>query len=131
MALKKIVRIDHAVIMVNDLDHAAERWKQLGFTVSPRGTHSAHMGTGNYTIMLDPDYVELLGVIVPTEYNAPTRSFLDKRGEGIERIAFTAIDSADGAEEIRARGFPPIGPIDFERPVTLPDGSQSAAKFRV
>ena len=34
-----------------------------------------------------------------------------------------------GAEEIRARGYPPIGPTDFERPVTLPDGRQSAAKF--
>ncbi|MBI5260890.1 MAG: VOC family protein, partial [Bradyrhizobium sp.] len=52
-------------------------------------------------------------------------------GEGIERIAFTAVDSTAGAEEIRAHGYPPIGPIDFERPVTMPDGSQSAAKFRV
>ena len=35
-----------------------------------------------------------------------------------------------GAEEIRARGYPPVGPTDFERPVTLPDGTVSAAKFR-
>jgi Glyoxalase-like domain len=131
MALKHVIGIDHAVVVVGDLDQAAETWKALGFTISPRGTHSAHMGTGNYTIMLDPDYVELLGVLTPAEYNAPTRAFLDKRGEGIERIAFTATDSAAGADEIRARGFPPIGPIDFERPVTMPGGSQSAAKFRV
>src|SRR3954451_2569056 len=117
--------------MVKDLDTAAETWKQPGFTISPRGTHSAHMGSGNYTIMLDPDYIELLGVLTVTEHNAPARAFLDKRGEGIERIAFTAVDSAAGAEEIRARGYPPIGPIDFERPVTMPDGSLSAAKFRV
>jgi hypothetical protein len=101
----------------------------MGFTVSPRGTHSAHMGTGNYTIMLDPDYVELLGVLAETELNAPARSFLANR-EGIERIAFTAVDSAAGAEEIRARGYRPIGPTDFERPVTMPDGRQSAARFR-
>jgi hypothetical protein len=131
MALKHVIGIDHAVVVVGDLDQAAETWKALGFTISPRGTHSAHMGTGNYTIMLDPDYVELLGVLTPAEYNAPTRAFLDRRGEGIERIAFTATDSAAGADEIRARGFPPIGPIDFERPVTMPGGSQSAAKFRV
>ena len=130
VALKNIVGIDHAVIMVKDLDKAAERWSQLGFTVSPRGTHSAHMGTGNYTIMLDPDYVELLGVLTPTEHNAPARAFLDKR-EGIERIAFTAVDSAAGADEIRARGYPPNGPTDFERPVTMPDGKLSAAKFRI
>jgi len=123
--------MDHAVVMVGDLDGAAENWKRLGFTVSPRGTHSAHMGSGNYTIMLDPDYIELLGVLVETEHNAPARAFLARRGEGIERIAFTAVDSTAGAEEIRARGFEPVGPIDFERPVTMPDGSLSAAKFRV
>src|ERR1700751_1780752 len=115
--------------MVRDLDQAAANWKRLGFTISPRGTHSAHMGSGNYTIMLDPDYIELLGVLAPTEHNAPARAFLEKR-EGIERIAFTAVDSAAGAEEIRARGYTPVGPTDFERPVTMPDGRLSAAKFR-
>ena len=129
MALKNVIGIDHAVVMVRDLDRAAENWRQLGFTISPRGTHSPHMGTGNYTIMLDPDYMELLGVLTATELNAPARAFIDKR-EGIERVAFTAVDSAQGAEEIRAHGFIPIGPTDFERPVTMPNGSVSAAKFR-
>jgi hypothetical protein len=130
VALKNVIGIDHAVVVVRDLDKAAENWKRLGFTVSPRGTHSAKMGTGNYTIMLDPDYIELLGVLVETEHNIPTRTYLAKRGEGIERIAFTAVDSAEGAEEIRARGYATLGPTDFERPVTMPDGSLSAARFR-
>jgi hypothetical protein len=129
VTLKNIVGIDHAVVIVRELDRAAENWKRLGFTVSPRGTHSAHMGTGNYTIMLDPDYIELLGVLAPTELNAPTRALLDKR-EGIERVAFTTSDAAAGAEEIRSHGATPIGPTDFERPVTMPDGTLSAARFR-
>jgi hypothetical protein len=129
VALKNVIGVDHAVVMVRDLDHAAERWRRLGFTISPRGTHSAHMGTGNYTIMLDPDYVELLGVLTPTEHNAPARALLETR-EGIERVAYTAVDGAAGAEEIRARGYEPLGPNDFERPVTMPDGRLSAAKFR-
>src|SRR3974390_1584862 len=116
--------------MVRDLDRAADNWKRLGFTISPRGTHSAHMGSGNYTIMLDPDYIALLGILTETEHNAPARAYLAKHGEGIERVAFPAVDSAAGAEEIRARGFAPIGPTDFERPVTMPDGSLSSAKFR-
>jgi Glyoxalase-like domain len=131
VALKNIIGIDHAVVVVNDLDRAAENWKRLGFTVSPRGTHSAKMGSGNYTIMLGSDYVELLGVLVKTDHNAPTRAFLARTGGGIERVAFTTLDAASGAEEIRARGFEPLGPTDFERPVTMPDGTQSAAKFRV
>ena len=129
MALKNIIGIDHAVVVVGDLDRAAENWKRLGFTVSPRGTHSAHMGSGNYTLMFGSDYVELLGVLTPTEHNAPTREFLARRGEGIERIAFTALDAAAGAGEIRARGYAALGPTDFERPVTLPDGTRAAAKF--
>ena len=131
MTLKNVVGIDHAVVVVSDLDKAADNWKRLGFTVSPRGTHSAKMGSGNYTIMLDPDYIELLGVLVETDHNVPTRTFLANRGEGIERVAFTAVDSTAGAEEIRAHGYEPVGPTDFERPVTMPDGSLSAAKFRI
>jgi hypothetical protein len=130
VALKNVVGIDHAVVMVKELDRAAENWKRLGFTVSPRGTHSTHMGSGNYTIMLDPDYMELLGVLTSTEHNAPARAYLARHGDGIERVAFTAVDSAAAAEEIRARGYTPIGPTDFERPVTMPDGTLSAAKFR-
>ena len=130
MALKNIVGIDHAVVVVRNLDKAAENWRRFGFTVSPRGTHSAKMGTGNFTIMLGPDYIELLGVLTETEHNAPTRAYLARLGEGIERIAFTAVDASAGAEEIRARGYAALGPTDFERPVTMPDGALSAAKFR-
>jgi hypothetical protein len=129
VALKNIIGIDHAVVVVTDLDKAALNWKRLGFTVSPRGTHSAKMGTGNTTIMLGSDYIELVGILAETEHNAPTRGFLARRGEGIERIAFTAVDAAAGAKEIRARGYAALGPTDFERPVTMPDGTLSAAKF--
>jgi hypothetical protein len=131
VTLKNIIGIDHAVVVVKDLDRAAENWKRLGFNISPRGTHSAKMGSGNYTLMLGSDYIELLGVLVETDHNAPTRAFLARTGGGIERVAFTTLDAAAGAEEIRARGFEPLGPTDFERPVTMPDGTQSAAKFRV
>jgi hypothetical protein len=131
VSLTNVIGIDHAVVVVGDLDSAAANWKRLGFTLSPRGTHSAKMGSANYTIMLDPDYIELLGVLAATEHNAPTRAFLVARGDGIERVAFTAVDAAAGAEEIRAHGFEPVGPTDFERPVSMPDGSLSAARFRV
>lgn len=130
MTLRNLVGIDHAVVVVGDLDAAAANWRRLGFTVSSRGTHSAKMGTGNHTIMLSDDYVELLGVLAETEHNAPSRAFLARTGGGIERVAFTTLNAADGAEQIRARGYQPLGPTDFERPVTLPSGVQSAAKFR-
>lgn len=129
--LRNIVGIDHVVVLTRDLDAAAENWRRLGFTLSPRGTHSPHLGTGNYTIMFDPDYIELLGVIAPTEHNAPTRAFLEQRGEGLERTAFTAVDAGALADEIKGLGYAAQGPIDFGRPVKLPSGGETAAKFRV
>lgn len=130
MPLSSVIGVDHVVVTVRDLDAAAAQWRALGFTLSPRGTHSAHLGTANYTIMFPDDYLELLGVITPTDQNAPTRGFLAER-EGIERTAFTALDAEKGAEELRAAGLVPLGPVHFGRPVDLPDGSKGEARFSV
>jgi hypothetical protein len=130
MALRNVIGLDHVVIAVRDLDAAAKRWEALGFTMSPRGTHSAHMGSGNYTMMLGEDYMELLGVLVPTDHNAGLRAFLEVR-EGLDRAAFTATDAAAGAEEVRARGFAATGPVAFGRPVPLPGGGEAEARFNV
>jgi len=67
MPIPSVVGLDHVVVVVRDLDAAAAQWQRLGFTISPRGTHSAHMGTANYTMMLREDYLEILGVVAPTE----------------------------------------------------------------
>src|SRR6185295_11675001 len=88
MPLRHILGVDHVVVVARDLDAAAAQWRKLGFTLSPRGTHSPQMGSGNYTIMFGEDYLELLGVLHETEQNKPTREFLKNR-EGIERTAFT------------------------------------------
>ncbi len=125
----RIVGLDHVVVVVRDLEQAARAWRELGFTLSPRGTHSAHMGTGNYTVMLGDDYIELLGVLVHTPQNAPTRNWLARR-EGIERAAFTTTDAAAGVDELKARGIAATGPLDFGRPVELPDGRSTQARFR-
>lgn len=126
--LNQVIGLDHVVVVAHDLDAAAAGWRDLGFTVSPRGTHSAHMGTGNYTIMLGDDYLELLGVLTETPHNAPTRAYLAQR-EGIERAAFTARDAAAGVAELQDRGIAATGPVDFGRPVTLPDGTATMARF--
>jgi catechol 2,3-dioxygenase-like lactoylglutathione lyase family enzyme len=126
--LNQVIGLDHVVVAVRDLDAAAQTWRTLGFTLSPRGTHSAHMGTGNYTLMLGDDYLELLGILADTPRNEPTRQFLAHR-EGIERAAFTARDAAAGVAELRAKGIAATDPVDFERPVTLPDGTLSRAAF--
>jgi catechol 2,3-dioxygenase-like lactoylglutathione lyase family enzyme len=130
MPLKHLVGVDHVVVAVRDLDAAAAAWKKLGFTLSPRGTHSAHMGSGNYTIVFTDDYMELLGVLAPTDHNRATVEFLAAR-EGIERVAFTTDDAAGGVAELQERGLAATGPVSFGRPVDLPNGGKSEAKFNV
>lgn len=130
MSLQHVVGVDHVMVTVRDLDASAETWRQLGFTVSPRGTHSPHLGSGNYTIMFGEDYVELLGILTETEHNKPMRDFLRAR-EGVERIAFTTDNAAEGVKEVQARGFNADGPVHFGRPVELPGGAVGEAKFNV
>jgi catechol 2,3-dioxygenase-like lactoylglutathione lyase family enzyme len=130
MPLKHILGLDHVVVTVRDLDASARQWQSLGFTVSPRGTHSPILGTGNYTIMFGEDYLELLGVLTETEQNKPTRDYLKNR-EGLERAAFTTDDAATGAEELKSRGLAALGPVHFGRPVELPNGGTGEARFNV
>lgn len=125
-----IIGLDHAVIAVRDLDAAAAAWGALGFRLSPRGTHSPHMGSGNYTMMFGEDYVELLGVLTEQPHNDRLRAFLAGR-EGLERCAFTTTDAAGGVAALRARGIDATGPVEFGRPVTMPNGTAAEARFSV
>jgi catechol 2,3-dioxygenase-like lactoylglutathione lyase family enzyme len=121
--------VDHVAVLVRDLDLSRDTWASLGFTLSPRGVHSAHRGTGNHTIMLELDYPELQGVLTPTEFNAPSRALLERR-EGIERTGLRALDAEAAAADLRRRGIAVVGPHDFSRPVDLPDGGAGEARFR-
>jgi hypothetical protein len=126
--LRHIGGIDHCVVLVRDLAAARDSFARLGFTVAPRGVHSAHMGTGNHCIMLRRDYFEILGVLAPTEANARWRAVLETR-EGMTAIALRAHDAAAGAAEIAARGVPTQPVMRFGRPVELPGGGQTETRF--
>lgn len=128
--LPTLTGLDHLVVAVRDLDAAAAVWRALGFTLSPRGLHSAHIGSANYTMMFGEDYLELLGVVAPTPHNQALRDFLARR-EGLDRAAFTTTDAAAGVAALRARGVDAIGPVDFGRPVPLPEGGEAEARFSV
>lgn len=123
MSLVSVSGIDHVVILVRDLDRARERFARLGFTVSPLGRHSDHMGTANHTIMLREDYFELLGVLRPTEANARWRAALARR-EGLEAIAFRTASADRTAAELGDLDFEAVTPIHFSRPV---EGGREAA----
>lgn len=128
---KHLTGIDHCVILVRDLDSAAATYKKLGFTISPRGFHSAHMGSANHTIMLQQDYFELLGIVNPTDHNSKWRTQLDRNGEGLTAIALQTDDADKACQEIRALGIAATEPLAFSRPVDLPSGGKGEAAFKI
>ena len=81
-----IAGIDHVIVGVRDLEQARAAWVRLGFTLSPRGRHIGQ-GTGNYCIMFPTDYVELLGIVDPSDFVQRLDAFLAQR-EGLMAIAF-------------------------------------------
>ena len=124
-----VTGIDHVFLLVNDLDEAARRYQALGFTLSPRGVHSAAKGSANHTIMFPNDYFELLGILTPTEGNLARRQSIEAMGEGLHAIACRIEDAAAGADALAGLGIKTTGLGAFERPVPLPDGSTEVAAF--
>lgn len=62
-----MIAIDHVILMVDDLDRAAEEMLQRhGLASSPGGSHPGH-GTGNRIIPLGASYLELMAVVDPAE----------------------------------------------------------------
>ena len=52
--------LDHVVVNVHDrMDEAAALYARLGFTLTPRGTHS--LGSINHLAIFGTDYLELIG----------------------------------------------------------------------
>lgn len=122
--------IDHVVIVVAELASAADIYRRLGFTLSPRGVHSAALGTENHTIMLQRDYFELMAVMTPTERNAEWRK-VGARGGGVAGVAMTTQDPHAAHSHWLAAGLAPESALKFSRAVPRPDGSVMEARFEV
>ncbi len=115
-----ITGIDHTLVGVKDLEAARNLWQTLGFTVTPRGRHIG-WGTGNYCIMFESGYIELLGVVRPTEFLNGLDVFLKSR-EGLMGLAFGTEDAKHLQAALQAAGVASDGPKDLKRKLELPEG---------
>ena len=115
-----MIFLDHAIVLVRNLELAEQQYQDLGFTVTPRGGHPK-LGTANHTVMLGHDYFELLAVLERSAANRRWATTLD-RHEGFGAMALGTNDARATRETLIARGFglPPV--VDFDRPVSLPGG---------
>ena len=124
---KHLQGIDHVVIAVADLDQAAADFARLGFTLTPRGRHT--MGSENHCAMFAGDYFELLAV--PADHPV-TRYYSDflAHGDGLAALALKTDDAAGFHTELASAAISAAPPVDFSRPVVLPEGVRDAA-FRI
>ncbi|HEY1386642.1 MAG TPA: VOC family protein [Dongiaceae bacterium] len=116
-----ITGIDHTLVGVRDLETARERWSRLGFTVTPRGRHIG-WGTGNYCVMLEEGYIELLGIVDPAQFSNNLDRLLEKR-EGLLGLAFATHDANASRDALAAAGLRPDGPKQLKRDLELPTGT--------
>ena len=113
--------LDHVVINARDrIDDAAETFRRLGFTLTPRGYHT--LGSMNHLAMFGTDYLELIA--------APTgntqRPEILEQPEGLNGLVFGTDDSTATYEALKSAGVPIEPPQQFSRPVELSDGVRDA-----
>lgn len=107
--------IDHAVILVRDLDQARDTYARMGFTLTPRGFHS--LGSQNHCIMFGRDYLELMALpAVPPAAFQYYADFLSK-GEGVGALALASDDAAGAYAELTQSGIVAEPPLVLSRPV--------------
>jgi Glyoxalase-like domain len=113
-----VLRIDHVVIAVRDLDAAGERlWSELGLGSVPGGRHPT-WGTGNRIVPLGEEYVELLGVVDPqVAATSPVGTWIDRASRDGDRLVGWCV-STDDLDGIATR----LGLAVTAGSRTLPDG---------
>ena len=125
--MKTITGFDHALILAADLDDGIARMRRLGFRPTPKGYHSAHMGTANSTVVLpEMTYFEVISVVAPTPANADMRAALERR-QGPFGHALKTDDAHACFRELAERSAADGVVVDFSREVALPGGAREAS----
>jgi len=119
-----MLSLDHAIVLVRDLDLAAPAYRRLGFTLTARGQHPT-LGTANHTIMFERTYLELLAIVTRGPGNDRWARILEHR-EGFGAVAYGTRDARATATTLRARGLAVPDVVDFGRPVAVAEGTVEA-----
>ncbi|MEL7696211.1 MULTISPECIES: VOC family protein [Pantoea] len=118
--------LDHAVINVADqLDAASELFRRLGFQLTERGHHS--LGSSNHLAVFGENYLELLGY---EPGKAARRADLWQAPLGLSGLVWKSSEADSEYQHLQRQDLDGDPPASFHRPVTLPDGAVTEARFR-
>lgn len=133
--------LDHLVMPAADLAVARKRLVQLGFSVAPDALHP--FGTENACVFLaDGTYLEPLGIasredceaaaVAGNVFVARDQAYRFRRGQdGFSAIVLGTDDASADDAAFRKSGLSGGGMLEFGRTMTLPDGSEAEASFRL
>src|SRR5258707_458411 len=112
--------LDHVVINArDDMDRAADIYRRLGFTLTPRGYHT--LGSINHLAMFGTDYLELIGA----PPGATDRADILGWPEGLNALVWGTEDAAALHATLAAASIPAQPPGHFSRPAA-PDAAGRA-----
>ncbi|QCA06415.1 VOC family protein [Pantoea vagans] len=118
--------LDHAVINVADqLDSASARFRRLGFQLTERGHHS--LGSSNHLAIFGENYLELLGY---EPGKGSQRADLWQSPLGLSGLVWKSSDADSEFQHLERQDLDGDPPASFHRPVNLPDGTVTEARFR-
>ncbi|WP_428486084.1 VOC family protein [Rhodopila sp.] len=113
--------LDHVVVNVRDrIDQAADTYRRLGFTLTPRGYHT--LGSINHLAMFGTDYLELIAA-TPGDTSRPE---IMEAPIGLEGLVFGTEDAAATFDALRQAEVPIDPPQQFSRPVEIKTGQRDA-----
>ena len=116
--------LDHVVINVRDrIDDAADTYRRLGFTLTPRGYHT--LGSMNHLAMFGQDYLELIAA-KPGDDSRPE---IMGSPFGLDGLVFGTEDAAATYDALKRNDVPIDPPQQFSRPVEV-GGTMRDAVFR-
>jgi catechol 2,3-dioxygenase-like lactoylglutathione lyase family enzyme len=113
--------LDHLLIVAQDLEAVRATYERLGFRPAPRGRHIG-WGTANYCLMLEQDYLELLGIVDDSQFLNGLDKTLATRGEGLSAAAFIGADLERSARLLRESNVAVGEPQDLKRTIEASDG---------
>lgn len=140
-APRTVRRLDHCVLPVGDLDVAAARLAQLGFTVAPVGHHP--FGTANACVYFSDDtFLEPLAVADPAAaeaaavkgnvFTARDAAFRFRRGEdGFSALVMASEDAAEDHRRFTASAISAGPMLRFSRKARDAAGKSGKASFRL
>lgn len=115
-----LLRIDHVVVVVQDLASAVADYQRAGFTVTPGGEH---VGGDTHNALIpfgDGTYFELIAFKEPRRPQEHRWWPRLSRGEGLVDYALLSSDLDAEAARLRDNGMSFTGPVDGGR--ARPDG---------